>query len=555
MSEPKAVKGRPWWASANMVGVVLLVAAFVASMVRVFSVQKELFDPDVVTLRISHWQLETGYREALDDVIAMYEKLQAAKGNKVRVLQMPVGERVYAQWLNTSLISQQAPDICLMGMSAMVNNEQYLARYFVPLTGIISQPNPYNAGTALEGVPWRETYFDGMRGVYNDRLQDYFGVPTAAYNVRLFYNKNMFREATGSDAPPKTFGELMDICAKVSELSKRKDKLVIPIAGSGYSIGMFRDRYCAAFTSGLESILDVDLDGVISQREVYIGLVTGKIDMHTPQIEAYHKCLQRLCREFGRGFAGKDRMTAAFEFVQQRAAMIATGSWDAASLFKQAEEVGFDVGIFDFPLPAKDEQFGQWVNGKATEASSGASGIYGLYKFSRNRDQALDFLQFLTSQKINQIQMTKAEWIPVVLGTEPTGRMAPFASDPTGFTGRVNMYYGGDVQTIYNGLLGSYLQGAKDATYDAFAARIEEAMHSPSYGGDRAWTLEWDDMLKQVRNQERMLASQLIRGMMLGAADAAEKHNQVLLQQTRFNDAQNLRYQFLEVRGEELPDK
>ena len=72
----------------------------------------------------------------------MYEKEQAAKGKRVKVLQSPVTEKVYAQWLNVNLISGQAPDICLMGMSAMVNNEQYLARYFVPLTQIISSAQP-----------------------------------------------------------------------------------------------------------------------------------------------------------------------------------------------------------------------------------------------------------------------------------------------------------------------------------------------------------------------------------------------------------------------------
>lgn len=553
MSDPQNVKPRPWWMSMNLVGVLLLSGAFVVSMVRVFSVHQELFDPEVITLRISHWQLEAGYREAMDDVIKRYEELQASKGKKVRVLQMPVTERVYAQWLNTNLISHQAPDICLMGMSAMVNNEQYMARYFVPLTGIISQPNPYNKGTDLEKVAWRETFFDGMRGQYNTRLQDYFGVPTAAYNIRIFYNKDMFKAATGTDEAPKTFGELMEVCGKISAMGEREDRLIIPIAGSQYSIGMFQDRYSAAFTSGLEPILDVDLDGTISQQEVYIGLADGKIGMSTPQIEAFHRCLRRLCQEFGRGFAGKDRQTAAFEFVQERSAMICTGSWDAASLFLQAEEVGFEVGLFDFPLPAKDEDFGQWVNGKATEAASGAAGAYGLYKFSRNFDQALDFLHYITSREINQIHMTKAEWIPVVLGTEPTGRMAPFTPDPIGFTGRTNMFYGGDVQTRYNGLLRTFLQGG--ITYEDLASQIEEAMRSPAYGGDRAWTLEWDDLVKQVRNQERMLASQLIRGMMLGAQDAAEKHRQVLLQQVRTNNAENMRHRFREVRGFELPEK
>ena len=35
-------------------------------------------------------------------------------------------------------------------------------------------------------------------------------------------------------------------------------------------------------------------------------------------------------------------------------------------------------------------------------------------------------------------------------------------------------------------------------------------MRNQAFGGDRAWTLEWDDLVKQTRNQERMLAAQVI---------------------------------------------
>ena len=233
--------------------------------------------------------------------------------------------------------------------------------------------------------------------------------------------------------------------------------------------------------------------------------------------------------------------------------MIATGSWDAGSLFLQAKEAGFEVGIFDFPLPAKDEPFGQYVVGKATEATSGAGGAFGLYKFGRNFDQSLDFLQFLTSKSVNQTHMNRAENIPVVLGTEPTGRMSPFTPDPKGFSGRVNFYYGGDVMTRYNGLVQTYLQG--ELGFEEMAENIEGAMRNTAFGGDRAWTLEWDDAVKQSRNQERMLAAQVVRELILGATDAPAKHRQVLLQQVRINNAENQRERFRQVRGFELPEK
>ena len=90
-------------------------------------------------------------------VIDDYEKMWLAKGKKVRVLQQPVTEKVYAQWLNTHLIAGDAPDISEQGMSSMLNNNPtYTARYYLPLTNIVNKPNIYNKGTALANVPWRE---------------------------------------------------------------------------------------------------------------------------------------------------------------------------------------------------------------------------------------------------------------------------------------------------------------------------------------------------------------------------------------------------------------
>lgn len=547
MSQNQEISSRPWWLSFNMIGVLLVVVAFAVSMYRVTQVGNELSEADGTTIiRISHWQLELGYRDAMDEVIKLYEKEQAAKGKKVKVLQMPVTEKVYGPWLNTNLISGQAPDLVLMGMSGLTSNEQYLARYFVSLTSEINKPNPYNAGTELADVPWRETFFDGMRSMYNVRLQDYFMVPTATFNMRIFYNKNMLKAATGSDAAPATFGELLDACRKLDQFGHSRGQRIIPIAGSQYGVGFFTSKYSVAFTANLEKSLDLDLDGTVSPQELYIGYLNGAYSMDKPNVKAYYEAMRELCEQFGPGFAGKDRAQAAFEFVQQRAGMIATGSWDAQSLFKQAEQAGFEVGIFDFPMPAPGEKYSQYVIGKPTEASSGSAGGFGLYKFGRHHAQALDFLQFLTSQRINQFHMQKANWIPVVLGTAPTGRMAIFAPDPTGFNTAAVPVYGGDVDNKYRGELQSFLQGGEP--YDAMVREVDRAMRDPRNGGDGSWLLEYKDQVKQTRNQERPLAAQVVRGLMLGADDWDDKHRQILLQQLMTNNGQTMAYRFKEVR-------
>lgn len=98
------------WLNVNMLGVALMAGAMVLSLVRVMTIQKELFDPNKTIIHISHWQLELGYRQALQAVIDEYEKLQPG----VEVVQMPVTERIYGQWLNTHLISGTALDIGFM---------------------------------------------------------------------------------------------------------------------------------------------------------------------------------------------------------------------------------------------------------------------------------------------------------------------------------------------------------------------------------------------------------------------------------------------------------
>jgi len=542
---------RPWWLHINMLGVLLVLFAFAVSMKRVFSIRSELEGSDGTTiLRISHWQLELGYRDALQKVIDLYQQEQAKKGKKVRILQMPVTERVYGPWLNTNLISGEAPDVVLMGMSSMINSEQYLARYFRPLTELIDQPNPYNAGTELESVPWRETFFDGMRASYNVKLQDYFMVPTATYNARLFYNKKLFKEVTGSEAPPKTFGQMMDICRQINEYAQKNHRQIIPIAGSKYIYQTFVGRYAVSFTANMEKDLDTDFNGWVSRQEVYSGLINGKFSMDMPNVKAFYAFLRELSEQFGPGFIGKDRQTAAFEFVQQRAGMICTGSWYAQSLFAQAEESGFDVGIFDFPLPAKDEKYGEFIVGKAQEADTGAAGAFGLYKYSRHPDEALDFLQFLSSKRINQMHMELANWVPVVRGTEPKGKMSVFTPDPIGFTTGISPSYGDDAESKYNGALQSFLQG--DMPFDKLAGVVDDAMRDPLTGGDYAWYREYSEQIKQVRVQERSLASHVIRDMILGAPDAPEKHRQIMLQQIKTNNAEGVRLRYEQTRAEDI---
>jgi len=240
---------------------------------------------------------------------------------------------------------------------------------------------------------------------------------------------------------------------------------------------------------------------------------------------------------------------AAFLFVQGNAGMIATGSWDSMSLFKQAK---FDVGIIDFQLPAKGEPWGEYISGKSNEAGTSGAASYGVYKYSKNRETAVDFLRFLTSQKYNELFNRKTEWIPVVLGAYPSERMMPFMPDPRGFRSAINFSYGSYVGAVLAGQRDKYLGGESD-DYEAFASEVEAALSDEVSGGDKAWAISYDGTKRWCRAQERVLTVQSVRALMEpNATGAAAKYRQAFLQQLRMNNGESLRHLFEQVRKKEI---
>ena len=480
----------------NGMAAVFLAVSFVVSMIQINSVHEVYFDESKKNLRIAHWQLESGYRDALDHIIREYEKLHP----EVAIHQVPITEKFYAQVVNTHLVGGTAPDLMEMGMSTMVSQDQYLQRYFEPMSGHVAKPNPYNAGTELEGVLWRETFIDGMRTAYRPSLQDYFGVPSSTFTQRIFYNRDLFRKVLGTDEPPQTFGQLLEVCRTIRQHAEQTGVLLVPIAGSKYNSPIFFERYQAAFLAGYLSELDTNLDGGIGGMEMYAGLESGVFGWDSPPNQAAFGLIRDLSNHFQKGFMAVGREQAAFLFVQENAAMITSGSWDAESLFRQAD---FEVGIFDFPMPAGDEPYADQVRGRTSEASTGTGNAYGIHRYSRNKDVAIDFLQFLTSKAMNQQFNRDINWIPAVIGARPTKELEVFMPNPEGYTGTLYWFWGGRSRQVYDGGLTAFVQG--EIGLDEFGKNVVDALQDNDYGWTRAAQDEFEVGRNNVRLQEQLL--------------------------------------------------
>lgn len=564
-TKPVANNGpQPLWRSLigiNGLGILLLVGSFVWSMVRVMTIHQELNDPSVTTIRISHWQLESGFREALQTVISDYEKMHPG----VRIQQMPVTEKVYAQWINVNLIADNAPDLVEMGSARLSNTGENVAKYFRAISREMEEPNPYNAPQYLDDLestdpglrkhlstaPWRETVVDGMRGGYRPDLQDYFSVSTSFFTVRAFYNKTLFKTVFGSDAPPRSLGELFAMGDKLRAYAKEQGTTIDPIAGSRYSRGLFLGKYMTPFAASFQKALDWDGNGEMPPIETWAGFQHGALSFDKPQIRNYYENMRKLCSLFNPNFAAMDRDQAMTAFAQGQAAMIASGSWDAGSIFTLAKK--FDVGVCNFPLP-DPELVGDPIVYPDNEASTAGGGSFGLTKGSKHPDIALDFLRFLSSHKWDQKLNRLNGWLPVAIGATPDQRMMPFMPNPYGVSTVYDLSKGYDLETIISGKLDRFLGG--EIGYDEFASGISTAMKDPHIGIDRIWRKQIEVESDQIRAADKTLAVQNYR-LLLGVAgnDTAKRVRETVSEQVAETNGSWLRLMYQQLNQRTLPEE
>jgi raffinose/stachyose/melibiose transport system substrate-binding protein len=413
---------------------------------------------DRVVIRFAHWQLEGHTVRALNEACAEYMRLHPG----VVVEQIDVPERGYESWVKTQVIGRTAPDFIQLRPTSWRN---LMNRYFQPLTAFVDQPNPYNLGTDLAGVPWQQTFVDNMEGGWMEELQTQFGIPLSVFTVRIFANRKILEQALGRPLAmdgqgrvqgPRTISELLDWCAKIKAIG------VTPIAGSSYTASMFNEKYWAMATRALVDRLDRDFSGDLSDLERYRALLDGRLDLASdPHIRVGNEILFDLSQQFNSGFMSAQRDQSVFLFTRGNAAMIATGSWDAGSLYREIAK-DFDMVVFDFPTAdPTDPKYGRILCQRSSEVDTKAGFCFGLTKQSEHSEQAIDFMMFLTSRRATgaaQAQMRFPDqrvdngtlnnafrWFPAVRGCRPLPELEPFTPDPAGLSGGgFNLHFGGD---------------------------------------------------------------------------------------------------------------
>ena len=377
--------------------------------------KNENLSGSVKTITIAHWQLEDGFRESIDYAIKEFEKIKAEQGVKVKVIQNAIPSRGYSQWYITQLISGNPADVIELTVSAELQS-----RYFVPLSSYISQPNPFNKGTPCEGIAWKDTFNDGMEGSLNPIFAEYYGAGIFRHSQRVYVNLDLLEAATGSDKTPETYEEWMECCKKIDEYAHQVQKPIIPIGVRGIdksSIAGLYDRYFNQLNCHYNDTLSLHGDGIISKGDFFAAFADGKLDIDRLLVPV------EIVRDIGKyladGFTTTDSEQTKFLFFTGNVCFFPEGTWDAWTMVNNTP---FRTKIIQVPSLSPTGKYKDIYVGRVLENGFRVAGKFGVTKASRNRELAIEFLQFLTSWKINQKTMMEfCKWPSVVIKTEYKG--------------------------------------------------------------------------------------------------------------------------------------
>jgi ABC-type glycerol-3-phosphate transport system substrate-binding protein len=582
MSKP-SLKFNPNWLAFFFLFVV-----FIVSAIRFYVITREPSSGDGGAssrghyIRVAHWQLEPGFRDAMQWAIDEYNQLPQVKEAGIIVEQIPISERVYAQFMNIHLISGTAPDIAVKKDTNLIRGDS-LAKFFMPIGSYIESSNPYNAleyqvpdlpedlSQFLAESPWRDTFYDGLQGGYEEALSDYYAVPICTWGGRrIIYNLKLLKDvktfalqqleqspepewlsavwlnedrsagylprASGlawlrEDALPQTLGQLFLYFNAVQAYKEIEGlEYLVPVAASNSGASDVANLYQREFMSVLWEQLSLEEGRNLSSLETMAGFERGIWNFESPSIRQYFEFLKDMTSFYPKGFLGLDRDQAQRRFVLGQAAVFSTGGWNVTGIIQGINqranpEDHFEIAIAPNPMPAPGERWAEFLPMRLSEADVEGAVPFAINKQSPNFEGALDFLYFLTSHRIQQGFSERAGWLPVAIGTKPPELVKVFMPIFEGLPPHLYMTLESSVmpssiRNAWTSTIKLYQSG--DIDYEGLSTRITDVLKDPKIGMRTAW------LRFLTRYQDRTIAFQRSvsverLGALMGSDEAAER--------------------------------
>ena len=414
-------------------GLVLLILGFCAASVWVFTRSSSILHKRPVVIRIAHWQIERGPPAGIDAMIKRYEELNP----RVKVVQMLIPGTVYVQWTRSNLTAGEGADLMEYG-PWLQGMKDVPPRFFTPITQELMQPNPYNRGTPLEGVPWIDTFregFDSQLASSPDPGQ-YYAIPLTEVSWRIFYNQHLFRELFGDEPLPQNFEDLRRLNARLLTRTGSRNNPPHLFAASRENAAWLAEPLVQSPMMKTSFALDRDGRMALYPRQMLGTYIEGRWRYNMPPMVGGLELLRELGTFMRPGLLQLTRDNALQEFMRREAVFISSGTWDATSL---KELASFPVGVFRLPQPNRqDPVVGRFVIGRVDDGGGQGTMAFYLNRYSPHRAEALDFMRFMSSVEGSQLFTEHSGWLPMVRGVKIAPEIAPFKAQYDGYTNGAN---------------------------------------------------------------------------------------------------------------------
>ena len=333
---------------------------------------------DASAIHVWHWMSDR--EEAFDELAELYQK---ETGQKIK-LELFAPSEAYSQRVKASAQTGTLPDI--YGVLGEKRDFASFIRsgYIANLTASLEEVE--------DGATWRSTLFDKALAVNEFAPGNEFGIEPGAYGIpldvttiQMVYNKSLYEKAgLDPNKPPRTWEEFLGHASILKE------------AGIPRFVGGFGEIW---MLDALASNLAMNQMGEEKVFDTYRGKVPYT-DPDWVKVLSYFKQMadQKI---FVEGAVTMVNKTAEQTFANERAAYAYNGSW-CVNVYKGMNP---DLKYEAMLPPAATDAHPMRIWG-------GAGGSFVVNEKSLNKQAAIKFLRWLTSDKQQAYLAEKTENLP-----------------------------------------------------------------------------------------------------------------------------------------------
>ncbi len=348
-------------------------------------------EKEQVNLKMTTWITGGGtnekeMREMYDTVT---EDFKEKSGVGVSYDFIPVEQ--WATWLTTQFAASNEPPVFGIGLARAPLD--YDKGYLLNLYPYAQEPNPYE-----KGIVWKDTFQQHFYEACLHPTEENVlpCLPRIYVVVRVFYNKDIF-EASGVDGVPKTWIEFMDAQEKIKAAG---------YTPFGFPNTKYKDHSwiwsirSIANTLLVDDVLpqvDIDGNGMATFNEFAKAWDKGLYNFtESPMQDVFH--LMKEWQPYWNDDFNATTEEEVFEmFLREEVAMGLFGSWFMRPVLEMGDDLGFNVGVFPFPMITEETNIHSAnissVHGAIPDGNVAVSArVEGAKK-----EAAIEFVQYLTS--------------------------------------------------------------------------------------------------------------------------------------------------------------